>query len=96
MTISNKEANEYMDKVLKPEFQNLSELLMLSELEKDIIRLKFRDKMTISEIATAVHKSKGYVADRLLTFRIKLSKTDIYNKKKFNVTTASEYEILTL
>lgn len=83
--------NEYFQLILKSEFEELTAELMLSDIEKDIFRLRYVDKMNSEDIADALNIKHNEVKNKLFIMRKKLSKLPIFSGQEFNPDTASEY-----
>lgn len=86
-----KRINEYFQLILKSEFEELTAELMLSDIEKDIFRLRYVDKMNSEDIANALNIKHNEVKNKLFIMRKKLSKLPIFSGQEFNPDTASEY-----
>lgn len=79
--------------MIKTEFLQLSEDLLLSDEDQIIFRLRYVDKMTSLDIANALNRKENYINKKLFILRQKLSKHPIFNKKAFNVDIATEIEL---
>lgn len=85
------EINSFFQTMIKTEFIELSDQLLLTNEDQTIFRLRYVDKMSAIDIAYAINKKESYVNRKLFIIRQKLSKLPIFTKEKFNPDTASEY-----
>lgn len=88
-----KEINQFFRTIIKSEYEEICEEILLSEEEQDIFHLKYIDKKGNSEIARIVGKTPFYINNRLVNIRKKLIKLPIFNKSSFSCDTATEYQI---
>lgn len=88
-----KEINQFFKTIIKSEYEEICEEILLSEEEEDIFHLKYIDKKGNNEIAKILDKTPSYIDNRLVNIRKKLLKLPIFNKPKFSCDTATEYQI---
>jgi len=88
-----KEINNYFKTILRTEFEEISAEMLLTDKEKEMLRLRYVAKLDYKLIADILTIREKDVKNRLIIIRKKLAKLPIFNKGKFVADTATEYAI---
>lgn len=88
-----KEINNYFKTILRSEFEEISAEMLLTDAEKEMLRLRYVVKLDYQLIADILTMREKDVKNRLVIIRKKLAKLPIFTKEKFVADTATEYAI---